>query len=51
MQRRYEIWKIKTKDKRHVPNNENLRITMISEGVHELMHSMPKRIYFPNLRA
>jgi hypothetical protein len=39
------------KDKAHLPNNENLRITMISEGVHELMYCMPKRIYFPNLRA
>lgn len=24
---------------------------MISEGVHELMHGMPKKVYFPNLRA
>jgi hypothetical protein len=39
------------KHKEHLPNNENLRITMIGEGVHELMYSTPKRIYFPNLRA
>jgi hypothetical protein len=47
-QRRY---KCGNKDKAHLPNNENLRITMVSEDVHELMYSMPKRIYFPNLRA
>ena len=42
---------MENKDKPHLPDNKNLRITMISEGVHELMYSTSKRIYFPNLRA
>ena len=36
--------------KAHLPDNKNLRITMIGKGVHKLMHKMSKRVYFPNLR-
>jgi hypothetical protein len=46
-----EMWNEEMKPtKAHLPNNKNLRITMISEGIHKVMHNMPKRVYFPNLR-
>jgi hypothetical protein len=46
---RYEMRKMKP-TKAHLPKNKNLRITMINEGIHKLMHNTPKRVYFPNLR-
>ena len=45
---RYEVREMKL-TKAHQPDDKNFRITMVSKGVHKLMHNMPKRVYFPNL--
>ena len=45
---RYEVREMKL-TKAHQPDDKNFRITMVSKGIHKLMHNMPKRVYFPNL--